>query len=236
MNRWGAVNAIVVTLLLLAVWPVGRMARGDGPKEHDHGSKEHDHKDHDHKEDPGGHVHAPVPPEYRSAHVPSAAWTDPRMIARGREIYMTRCAVCHGDEGRGDGPAVTALPVKPPDLRDPGMVGEMAGNYWFWRISEGGLVEPFRSKGSIMPAWKDELSVEDRWAVIAYQHTFSGHRGPHVTSEHPQMLSAAHASHGAPPASAGAAPAAGPSVTGTPAAPAGAPASGGPTSGGTHKH
>ena len=63
---------------------------------------------------------------------------------------------CKSDEGRGDGPAVTALPVKPPDLRDPGMVGEMAGSDWFWRISEGGLVEPFRSKGSIMPAWKDE--------------------------------------------------------------------------------
>ncbi len=32
-------------------------------------------------------------------------------------------------------------------------------------------------------------------AVIAYQHTFSGHRGPHVTSEHPQMVSPAHGSH-----------------------------------------
>ena len=218
-----------MTVLLLAAWPVAQVARGDGPKEHDH-------TDHDHKEEPQGgtgHVHAAVPSEYRSAHVPSAAWTDPRMIARGREIYMTRCAVCHGEEGRGDGPAVTGLPVKPPDLRDPGMVGEMAGNYWFWRISEGGLVEPFRSQGSIMPAWKDELSVEDRWAVIAYQHTFSGHRGPHVTSEHPQMVSSAHASHGAPAAPAGAAPAGAP-ADGPPAT--GAPAVGAPAPGGAHKH
>jgi mono/diheme cytochrome c family protein len=231
LSRWGAAGVIAMTLLLLIAWPTGRVARGNGQQGHDH-------KGHDHKDEPGGagHVHAPVPPEYRSAHVPSAAWTDPRMIARGREIYLTRCAVCHGDEGRGDGPAVTALPVKPPDLRDPGMVGEMAGNYWFWRISEGGLVEPFRSLGSIMPAWKEELSIEDRWAVIAYQHTFSGHRGPHVTSEHPQMLGSAQASHGAPSASAGASPAAGPPGSGGPAAPVGAPASGGPAPGGTHKH
>jgi mono/diheme cytochrome c family protein len=206
------------------------VAQGDGPKDHDH--KAHDHGGHDHKGDReagAGHLHAPVPFEYRSAHVPSAAWTDPRMIARGREIYASRCAVCHGEDGRGDGPAAAALPLKPPDLRDPGMVGEMAGNYWFWRISEGGLVEPFRSQGSIMPAWKDELSVEDRWAVIAYQHTFSGHRGPHVTSEHPQMVSAGHASHGAPAAPAGGAPAGGRPAEGAPGGVAPAP-------GGAHKH
>ena len=49
-----------------------------------------------------------------------------------------------------------------------------------------------------MPAWKNELSVEDRWAVIAYQHTFSGHTGPHVTSEHPEMVVPARASHDSP--------------------------------------
>jgi len=53
------------------------------------------------------------------------------------------------------------------------MVAEMTGAYWFWRVSEGGLVEPFRSAGSAMPAWKTELSVDDRWAVIAYQHSLS---------------------------------------------------------------
>src|SRR6266511_3671665 len=38
-----------------------------------------------------------------------------------------------------------------------------------------------------MPAWKGELSQADRWAVIAYAHTLSGHRGPHVASEHPEL-------------------------------------------------
>ncbi len=67
------------------------------------------------------------------------------------------------------------------------MVAEMPGNFWVWRVSEGGLVEPLRAKGSAMPAWKGELSMQDRWAVIAYAHTLSGHRGPHVASEHPEL-------------------------------------------------
>ena len=133
-------------------------------------------------------MHAPVPREYASLHVPAAAWTDGRLIGRGRKIYLSRCAVCHGDAGDGKGLAGVALPIRPPDLRDPKMTGEMAGNYWFWRVSEGGAVEPFKSMGSTMPAWKADLSVEDRWAVIAFQHTFSGHEGPHVVSEHPEML------------------------------------------------
>lgn len=171
------------------------------------------HKHDDHKHDHGHdetmpHVHAPVPPEYQKAHVPSAAWTNARMIARGKEIYVVRCAVCHGDTGDGKGPAGLALPLKPPDLRDQKMMAEMAGNYWFWRVTEGGAVEPFKSMGSAMPAWKDELSVEDRWAVIAYQHTFSGHDGPHVVSEHAELGMVGHAAHEGPPA--GSLPAAGP--------------------------
>jgi mono/diheme cytochrome c family protein len=110
------------------------------------------------------------------------------MIARGKEIYTTRCAVCHGDAGDGKGPAGLVLPLKPPDLGDKAGVAEMRDNYWFWRVSEGGLVEPFKSKGSAMPPWKGELSVEDRWAVMAYQHTFSGHDGPHVPWEHPESV------------------------------------------------
>ena len=133
------------------------------------------------------HDHPPVPPAYRDAHLPVHAWTDPAMLARGKEIYAARCAVCHGEDGKGKGPGAANLPLKPPDLTDRKMVAEMAGNYWVWRISEGGLVEPFRSKGSAMPAWQGELSMSDRWAVIAYAHTLSGHRGPHVASEHPEL-------------------------------------------------
>lgn len=136
---------------------------------------------------PRGHAHPEVPAEYRTAHVPASAWTDPEVLARGQEIYAARCAVCHGASGDGRGPAAAGLALKPADFRDSAMVAEMRGNYLVWRVSEGGAVEPFRSRGSAMPAWKESLSLEDRWAVLAHLHTFSGHAGPHVTSEHPGM-------------------------------------------------
>ncbi len=142
----------------------------------------------DDHEDKGGHQHVPAPLPYADAHVPISVWTDAKMIARGKEIYTTTCAVCHGDTGDGRGPAGAALPLKPSDFRDKAGVAEMRDNYWFWRVSEGGQVEPFKSKGSAMPPWKNALSVEDRWAVMAYQHTFSGHNGPHVPWEHPESI------------------------------------------------
>lgn len=36
--------------------------------------------------------------------------------ASGVEMYKTYCAVCHGVEGKGDGPAASALKARPADL------------------------------------------------------------------------------------------------------------------------
>jgi Cu/Ag efflux protein CusF len=145
-----------------------------GHQGHKHGSGGH-----------GDHEHPAVPAAYANSHIPNHVWTDPKMIAKGKEIFTAKCALCHGEKGDGKGP--TNLALKPADLTDGKMVAEMAGNFWVWRVSEGGLVEPFKSKGSTMPAWKGELSMNDRWAVIVYAHTLSGHRGPHVASEHPEL-------------------------------------------------
>ena len=155
------------------------VAAADGPPGHDHD-------------------HPPVPAAYAGAHVPARAWTDAKMIARGKEIYVTKCVVCHGERGDGKGPGAATLPFKPADFTDTKMVVHMPGNYWFWRVSEGGLVEPFKSKGSAMPAWKSELSIADRWAVIAYTHSLSGHTGPHTATEHPELGHAHAPAAGAP--------------------------------------
>ena len=43
--------------------------------------------------------------------------------ARGREVYANFCSSCHGQYGRGDGPLVENLAVRPPDFTDPAWLG-----------------------------------------------------------------------------------------------------------------
>lgn len=177
----GTVGIAVSTLWLARIPVSGAQAQqspakaSGAPHAHKPGSAPHDHD------------HPPIPAAYANAHIPTNVWTDPRILAKGKEIFTAKCALCHGEKGDGKGPGSVNLPLKPADLTDAKMVAEMPGNFWVWRVSEGGLVEPFKSKGSMMPAWKGELSMQDRWAVIAYAHTLSGHRGPHVASEHPEL-------------------------------------------------
>jgi mono/diheme cytochrome c family protein len=45
-------------------------------------------------------------------HVP----VKPTSAASGEQMYMTYCAVCHGKDGKGGGPAAEALKMPPTDL------------------------------------------------------------------------------------------------------------------------
>lgn len=45
-------------------------------------------------------------------HVPITATS----AASGKQMYKAYCAVCHGIDGKGDGPAASALKTPPPDL------------------------------------------------------------------------------------------------------------------------
>ena len=51
------------------------------------------------------------------------------------------------------------LALRHPSMGDP---------YIYWRISEGGLMEPFNS---IMPGWKGLLDEEEIWQIISYVRT-----------------------------------------------------------------
>jgi mono/diheme cytochrome c family protein len=105
--------------------------------------------------------HAPIPEGYIGIANPIEA--DEASLARGAEVYQTHCVSCHGDGALGDGPAGAALdPVPAPIARTSQMMGD---EYLYYRISEGGLMEPFNST---MPAWKDILDEESRWDVLNY--------------------------------------------------------------------
>jgi mono/diheme cytochrome c family protein len=175
--RW---LALMVSLLLVGA----QVAADERPGKHKHDNAPHGKpvEGHEHTMD-GPHQHPwwEVPPaEYANAR--STRWGDAAAIARGQQLYQTYCLMCHGADGKGTGPVAKGLPHPPADLthhfhRAPGD----GDAYLFWRVSEGGQVEPFKSGQSAMPAYKTVLSEDQRWDVLAYVHA-EFHKGFLLTS------------------------------------------------------
>ncbi len=107
----------------------------------------------------------PVPTEYANFKNPVAG--DQSAIAAGKTTFEANCASCHGNAGKGDGPAGTSLNPKPADLTQLDSKEDTDG-YLYWHIAEGGA--PFHSS---MPAFKDTLSKDQIWQVVSYLRSIS---------------------------------------------------------------
>lgn len=83
----------------------------------------------------------------------------------GEAIYRTRCQVCHGVDGRGDGPAAATMVPRPADFRIHMAAGHTDGQLFYW-VTNG-------VAGTAMPAFRDVLTPEERWHVINFLRTFA---------------------------------------------------------------
>ena len=106
------------------------------------------------------YMHNGVPPEYRGKVSPLA--TSPEIVRDGAKLYAENCASCHGTQGFGDGEAGRDLNPPPANLAY--MIGMPMLNdeYLLWTISEGGI-----PVGSAMPAFKDTLTEDQVWKIVA---------------------------------------------------------------------
>lgn len=85
-------------------------------------------------------------------------------LRRGRMLFDSHCAACHGWTGQGTGSEAFALVPAPADLEWLERTPKRKSNpYMYWTIAEGG-----RQFESDMPAFKDRLSKKDIWALSAY--------------------------------------------------------------------
>lgn len=173
------------------------------------GSSDHSHESKEAQDTSAAHLHGATeqgethrheewtspPDEY--ANKRSDRWADIDAIARGKEIYEQTCESCHGQDGRGTGQLAASLSHPPADLTN--HFHKSPGNgdaYLFWRVSEGGVVEPFKSMGSDMLPFKDVLDEGERWDVLAYVHVYFHLGLSQWTVDADRAENSAHQEHG----------------------------------------
>jgi len=80
-------------------------------------------------------------------------------VALGNKVYQERCALCHGPEGKGDGPAAAGLNPKPRNHTD--------GKYMNSR-TDAQLLEVIHHGKGAMPAWGGILTETEINAVLKH--------------------------------------------------------------------
>jgi len=96
------------------------------------------------------------PTTYLANPIPST----PVAIGQGQNVFQQHCAVCHGRDGHGDGPAAAGLNPTPADLTAAHVDDHTDGDL-FWWLTHG-------IAGTAMPPWQEQLSEPERWMVVHY--------------------------------------------------------------------
>ncbi|WP_132687361.1 cytochrome c/FTR1 family iron permease [Pseudomonas aeruginosa] len=81
--------------------------------------------------------------------------------SRAAPIYAQQCAICHGDAGKGDGPAGIGLEPPPANLTDRQRLDHLS-LYDLRNVIGLGVA------GTDMPAFADQLDERQRWDLASY--------------------------------------------------------------------
>jgi len=79
-------------------------------------------------------------------------------VQSGKKLFRSRCAVCHGKTGLGDGPGGKALVPQPESLKTPLVQNQTDGEI-FWKISNG---------RNDMIKWEPILTEQQRWDLVNF--------------------------------------------------------------------
>jgi mono/diheme cytochrome c family protein len=88
----------------------------------------------------------------------------------GKKLYSEYCSTCHGDKGKGDGPAAQALPVKPADHTNGAVMNQLSDQFLTTIVSKGGSAV---GKSSFMPSWGGALAEKQVRDIVAYIRTMA---------------------------------------------------------------
>ncbi len=110
-----------------------------------------------------------VLPVFAQAPTPSA-------YERGKTLYETHCAVCHGVDGRADTPLGRMLNPRPRNFADPVEMARLTVDRIYQAIKEG-------RPGTAMAPWGQVLTETQIGDVIDYIHTLASPSGRPLSGE-----------------------------------------------------
>ena len=85
----------------------------------------------------------------------------------GKELYFKHCHYCHGERGMGDGPVGIALTPHPADFVHDQKRMSQTDLELFKSITEG-IRKEIGGEAMTMPRWKEILTEQERWDVLAF--------------------------------------------------------------------
>lgn len=84
----------------------------------------------------------------------------PRTLEEGKALFETYCSVCHGTQGKGDGPISGKIPPPPSYVSDRVL-----------QFPEGRIFHVITNGSGKMPSYAAQLRADERWKVVTYVHT-----------------------------------------------------------------
>ena len=100
----------------------------------------------------------------------------PESIARGRAIYASsKCSECHGDSGKGDGPA---SPTLRDDTGAPSKAFDFTRGEFRCGSKNADIYKTFSTglDGTPMPGYADVILEKERWALVHYVRSLTRER------------------------------------------------------------
>ena len=86
-------------------------------------------------------------------------------VARGKKIYSTQCAMCHGETGDGKGDIVADMKLNPPDFTKPETLSKRTDGELFTIIDVG---------NSDMPGQGTRMTDTVKWELVNYMRSLTG--------------------------------------------------------------
>ncbi len=98
-------------------------------------------------------------------------------VDRGKKIYTTQCALCHGEKGDGKGEMVVEMKINPPDFTKPESLKERTDGELFAIIGAG--KEP-------MPGQSGRMTDPQRWNLVNYLRSLGGKQPEKASGKEPE--------------------------------------------------